>query len=92
MKIKPVSKNIVLKKMDPEEKTKSGLFIPDTAREEKLPEMAQVIAIGESKKITERGIKVGDKVFYSKYAGTEVELEGVKYTIISVTEVLAKVE
>lgn len=91
MNIKPVSKNIVLKAVTPEAKTKSGLYIPETAKEEKTPMMAEVVAIGTSKKITERGISVGDWVVYSKYAGTEVELEGEKFMIISVNDILAKI-
>jgi len=92
MKINPVSKNIVLKLVAPEEKTKSGLYIPDTAKDDKAPVMAEVIAVGTSKKITDRGIKVGDWVIYAKYSGTEVELDGEKYMILAVNDVLATVE
>lgn len=92
MQIKPVSKFIVLKPVVPEAKTKSGLFIPETAKEDKVPMMAEVVAVGTSKKIAEQGIKVGDWVVYSKYAGTEVELDGEKYMIISIKDVLAKIE
>ncbi len=91
MKIQPIAKYIVLKTVEPEAKTKSGLFIPETAKEDKSPMMAEVVEIGTSKKIGERGIKVGDWVIYSKYAGTEVELEGVKYMIIAINDILAKV-
>jgi chaperonin GroES len=92
MNIKPVSKYLVLKNIEPEIKTKSGLFIPETAKEDKSPNMAEVIAVGTSKKIEERGLKIGDWVIYSKYAGTEVELEGTKYMLVAVNDVLAKIE
>ena len=92
MKIKPVAKYLVLKTVEAEAKTKSGLYIPETAKEDKVPMMAEVVAVGTSKKIAEREIKVGDWVIYSKYAGTEVELEGVKYMLIAINDVLAKVE
>lgn len=92
MNIKPVAKYIVLKAVATEVKTKSGLFIPETAKDDKTPNMAEVVAVGTSKKIAERGVKVGDMVVYSKYAGTEVEVDGVKYTIISIRDILAKLE
>jgi chaperonin GroES len=92
MTIKPVSKYLVLKAVAAEVKTKSGLFIPETAKEDKTPNMAEVVAVGTSKHIAERGIEVGDMVVYSKYAGTEVEVDDVKYTIIAVRDILAKLE
>lgn len=92
MTIKPVASNLVLKNVEPEVKTKSGLFIPETAKEDKTPNMAEVIAVGTSKKITERGIKAGDWVIYSKYAGTEVDIDDTKFVIVSIKDVLAKIE
>lgn len=92
MNIKPVAKNIVLKSVTLETKTKSGLYIPETAKEDKSPMIAEVVAVGTSKKIAERGIKVGNMVIYSKYAGTEVELDNEKYIIVSVNDILAIVE
>ena len=92
MNIQPVAKNIVLKAVAPEAKTKSGLYIPETAKEEKTPMMAEVVAVGTSKKIAERGIKAGDWVVYSKYAGTEVELDGKKYSILRETDILGIIE
>lgn len=92
MKIKPVSKYLVLKNVEPEVKTKSGLFIPETAKEDKSPNMAEVMEVGTSKKIEERGIKKGDWVIYSKYAGTEVDLEGTKYMLVAINDILAKIE
>ena len=92
MTIKPVASNLVLKNVEPEVKTKSGLFIPETAKEDKTPNMAEVIAVGTSKKIAERGIKKGDWVIYSKYAGTEVDVDDTKFVIVSIKDVLAKIE
>ncbi len=92
MTIKPVAAYLVLKNVEPEVKTKSGLFIPETAKEDKTPNMAEVVAVGTAKKITERGIKKGDWVIYSKYAGTEVDVDGTKFVIVSIKDVLAKIE
>jgi chaperonin GroES len=92
MNIKPVASNLVLKNVEPEVKTKSGLYIPETAKEDKTPNMAEVVAVGTSKKIAERGIKKGDWVIYSKYAGTEVDVDGTKFMIVSIKDVLATLE
>ncbi|MFZ6021936.1 MAG: co-chaperone GroES [Patescibacteria group bacterium] len=92
MQIKPLSKYLVLKNVEPEVKTKSGLFIPETAKDDKMPNMAEVVAVGTSKKIAKRGVKVGDWVIYSKYAGTEVDVDGTKYMLVAINEVLAKLE
>jgi len=89
--IKPLSKNLLLKAVAPETKTKSGLYIPETAKDDKTPMIAEVLAVGNSKKIEKKGIKVGDWVIYSKYSGTEVELDGVKYMIVSIRDILATV-
>lgn len=91
MKIHPIAKYLVLKMVEPEAKTKSGLYIPETAKEDKTPMMAEVVEVGTSPKIKERGIAIGDWVIYSKYAGTEIELEGEKFMIIAINEILAKV-
>lgn len=92
MQIKPLAKYLVLKNVEPEVKTKSGLFIPETAKDDKMPNMAEVVAVGTSKKIAKRGVKVGDWVIYSKYAGTEVDVDGTKYMLVAINEVLAKLE
>lgn len=89
--IKPLAKNLLLKAVAPETKTKSGLYIPETAKDDKAPMIAEVLAVGNSKKIEKKGIKVGDWVIYSKYSGTEVELDGVKYMIVSIRDILATV-
>ncbi|WP_427338036.1 co-chaperone GroES [Caloranaerobacter sp. DY30410] len=93
MKIKPLGDRVVIKKIEVEEKTKSGIVLPSSAKEQ--PQMAEVIAVGpgitnDEKKKEE--LKVGDKVIFSKYAGTEVKVDGEEYTILKLTDILAVVE
>lgn len=91
MKLKPLGDKIVVKPIEKEEKTKSGIVLPDTAKEK--PQEGEVVAVGPGK--FEKGervpmeVKVGDRVIYSKYGGTEVKVEGEEYLILSQTEVLA---
>ena len=89
--IKPLGDQLLIQTVEPENKTAAGIYIPATAQDD-TPVVAKVLALGESKKIAEKGIKVGDVVIYSKYAGTEVEYKGEKYILVSVKDVLAKVE
>lgn len=94
MKIRPLADRVVIKMMEAEEKTKSGIVLPGSAKEQ--PQMAEVIEVGpggvvDGKEITME-LKVGDKVLFSKYAGTEVKLDGEEYTILRQTDVLAVVE
>jgi len=94
MKIKPLADRVVIKKLEAEEKTKSGIVLPGSAKEQ--PQMAEVVEIGpggvvDGKEI-KMEVKVGDKVIFSKYAGTEVKLEGEEYTILRQSEILAVVE
>lgn len=93
MNIKPLGDRVVIKKVEMEEKTKSGIVLPGSAKEQ--PQVAEVVAIGpgitdDEKKKDE--IKVGDKVIYSKFAGTEVKVDGQEYTILKLADVLAVVE
>lgn len=93
MNLKPLGDRVVIKKVEVEEKTKSGIVLPSTAQEQ--PQMAEVVAIGsditnDEKKKDE--IKVGDKVIFSKYAGTEVKIDGEELTILKLNEILAIVE
>lgn len=93
MNIKPLGDRVVVKKVEAEEKTKSGIVLPNSAQEQ--PQMAEVLAIGPQITDDEKKkdqIKVGDKVITSKFAGTEVKLEGEEYTILKLTDVLAVVE
>jgi len=94
MRIKPLADRVVIKKLEAEEKTKSGIVLPGSAKEQ--PQMAEVIEVGpggvvEGKEI-KMEVKVGDKVIFSKYAGTEVKIDGEEYTILRQSDILAVVE
>ncbi|MCS6956880.1 MAG: co-chaperone GroES [Aquificaceae bacterium] len=95
-KLRPLYDKIVVKRFEEQEqRTASGIIIPDTAKEK--PQIGEVIAVGEGK-LLQNGqqvppkVKPGDKVVFNKYAGTEVEVDGEKYLIMSEDEVLAIVE
>lgn len=91
MKLVPLFDRVVLKQLAAEETTKSGIVLPGQAKEK--PQQAEVIAVGpggvvDGKEITMQ-VKVGDKVIYSKYSGTEVEIEDEKYTVVKQNDILA---
>ncbi|MGB9749402.1 MAG: co-chaperone GroES [Caldisericia bacterium] len=92
MKLKPIGDKIIVEPEKEEEKTKSGIVLPDTAKEK--PQKGKVIAVGPGK-ILDNGqrspmeIKEGDTVIYSKYAGTEIKIEDKEYLILSDRDVLA---
>lgn len=92
MNITPLGERIVIKVLESEEKTKSGIFIPDTAKEK--PQMGEVMAVGTGR-VLENGqkvaldVKVGDKILFAKYAGTEVKLDGEEYMVLKESDVLA---
>jgi len=90
-KLQPLEDRIVVKPTEEEEMTASGLVIPDTAKER--PQEGEVIAVGagrfEDGQRIPIDVKVGDKVIYSKYGGTEVKIDGVEYLILSARDVLA---
>ena len=91
MKLTPLFDRVVLKPLVAEETTKSGIVLPGQAKEK--PQQAEVIAVGpggvvDGKEITMQ-VKVGDKVIYSKYSGTEVELDNEKYVIVKQNDILA---
>lgn len=93
MNIKPLGDRVVIKKVEVEEKTKSGIVLPSSAKEQ--PQIAEVVAIGagiteDEKKKDE--IKVGDKVIFSKYSGTEIKVDDVEYTIVKLADILAVVQ
>ena len=93
MNLKPLGDRLVIKKVEVEEKTKSGIVLPSTAKEQ--PQMAEVVAIGDEilnddKKKDQ--VKVGDRVIFSKYAGTEIKVENEEVTIIKITDVLAVIQ
>ncbi len=90
MKLRPIEDNVVAKvATDKEEKTYGGLIIPDSAKEK--PQIAEIIAVGNDEDL-QKIVKVGDKVLYGKYAGTEIELDGEKYLILAKSDILAVVE
>ncbi|MBR0150668.1 MAG: co-chaperone GroES [Synergistaceae bacterium] len=95
MKLKPLGDRIVVKVLEREEKTKGGLFLPDTAKEK--PTEGEVLAVGTGK-ILDNGqkqpveVKVGDRIIFSKYAGTEVKVDGEDLVIFSERDVLAIIE
>ena len=94
MKLVPLFDKVVLKQLVAEETTASGIVLPGAAQEK--PQQAEVIAVGpggvvDGKEVTMQ-VKAGDKVIYSKYSGTEVELEKEKYVIVKQSDILAVVE
>lgn len=89
LNIKPLADRVVIKPVAAEEKTISGIIIPDNAKEKPL--RGEVLAVGSGTKDEEMVLKVGDTVLYGKYAGTEIELDGEKYLIMRQSDVLAVV-
>lgn len=93
MNIKPLGERVVIKMVEAEEKTKSGILLTGTAKEK--PQIAEVLAVGagitsDEKKKDE--IKVGDKVIFSKFSGTEVKVDGEDLIVIKLADILAVVE
>ena len=90
--LKPLGDRVVIRVLEQEEKTASGIFLPDTAKEK--PSQGEVVAVGPGKvhddgKRVALDVKVGDKIIFSKYAGIEVKFEGTKYLIVSERDILA---
>ncbi|MBQ9583140.1 MAG: co-chaperone GroES [Bacteroidales bacterium] len=90
MMIKPLADRVLVEAKEAETKTASGLFIPDSAKEK--PQQGVVIAVGNGKKDEPMELKVGDKVMYGKYSGTEVSLDGKDYLIMRQSDVIAVIE
>lgn len=94
MNIKPLGERVVIKVVESEVTTKSGIVLPETAKEK--PQMGEVLAVGTGK-LLDNGqrialeVKVGDKVLFAKYAGTEVKLDGEEYMVLKETDILAVV-
>lgn len=82
--VRPLGENVLISAIQPETKTASGIYLPETAGEK--PQQGKVIAIGESEKIK---VKVGEKVIYTRYGGTEVDVDGAEYLIVSQKDILA---
>ena len=94
MNIKPLADRVVIKMLEAEETTKSGIILAGTAKEK--PQVAEVVAVGPGGVVDGKEVKmeltVGDKVVMSKYAGTEVKLDGEEYIILRQSDVLAKID
>jgi chaperonin GroES len=95
MKIKPLHDRIIVKAADKEQKTAGGIILPDTAQEK--PQRGEVLAVGPGKTldsgtVAALDVKVGDQVYYGKYSGTEVKVEGEDYIILRAEDVLAVLE
>lgn len=88
--IKPLGARVVIKMVEAEEKTKSGIVLPGQAKEQ--PQMAEVVAVGPGTEEEKMELKVGDKVVFAKYAGSEIKFAGTEYTIMSQKDILAIVE
>ena len=92
MKLKPLSDRVVVRPEEAEEKTASGIILPDTAKEK--PQLGKVVAVGKGK-VSESGsmikmdVKVNDKVLYGKYSGTEITFEGNELLIMRESDILA---
>lgn len=93
MNLKPIGERVVIKKLEAEKKTESGIVLPESAQEK--PQYAEVVAISSDIKNDDEkkdSLKEGDKVIYSQYAGTDVEIEGNDYVVLAYKDVLAVVE
>jgi chaperonin GroES len=90
MNIRPLGDRVLVKPLQQEETTKSGIVLPDTAEKEKKAQ-GEVVALGEGQDIKKLNLKIGDKVLFGKYAGDEVEIDKVEYKILKHDEVLAVV-
>lgn len=94
MNLKPLGDRVVIKQLEAEEKTKGGIIL--TSQSQERPQEAEVIAVGAGAtvdgKLVPMQVKAGDKVIYSKYAGTEVKVDGVEYIIVKESDILAIVE
>ena len=93
--IKPLGDRVVIKVIEDTEQTSGGIFIPDSAKEK--PQKGEVVAVGLGK-MNDKGerepmdVKVGDKILYAKYAGTDVKFDGIEYKILSIKDALAIIE
>jgi chaperonin GroES len=95
MKLRPLSDRVIVRQSDAEEKTKTGIVLPDTAKEK--PTKGKVIAVGPGKfddkgRRMELGVRNGDTVYYGKYSGTDVEVDGQKFVILRETDILGVLE
>lgn len=87
LKITPLSDRVLVEPAEAEEKTSSGLYIPDTAKEK--PQKGNIVAVGNGKKDEPMTVKVGNTVLYGKYSGTEITVEGKDYLMMRESDILA---
>jgi len=95
MKLRPLQDRVIVKQQDAEEKTKSGIYLPDAAKEK--PTKGKVISVGPGRlddngKAMEIPVRVGDTVYYGKYSGTEIEVDGQKFVILRESDLLGVLE
>lgn len=95
MKLRPLADRVIVKQSDAEQKTKSGIVLPDSAKEK--PTQGKVISVGPGKldekgKPMEIGLRTGDTVYYGKWSGTEIEVNGEKFVILKESDVLGVLE
>jgi|SRR3989344_832691 len=90
-KLRPLGDRVIVQPLTDEEKTKTGIILPDSVDKEKKAE-GKIIAIGGGEKITKLNLKAGDRVIFGKYAGEEVKVDNVEYKILTDEDVLAVVE
>lgn len=95
MKLRPLADRVIVKQSDAEQKTKSGIVLPDSAKEK--PTQGKVISVGPGKldekgKPMEIGLRAGDTVYYGKWSGTEIEVDGEKFVILKESDVLGVLE
>lgn len=87
MNIQPLADRVLILPAEAEQKTASGIIIPDTAKEK--PQRGEVVAVGKGTKDHEMTVKVGDKVLYGKYSGTEINVDGTTYMIMKESDIFA---
>jgi chaperonin GroES len=95
MKLRPLADRVIVKQSEAEEKTKSGILLPDTAKEK--PTKGKVISVGPGRlddngKPMELSVRVGDNVYYGKYSGTDIEVDGQKFVILRESDLLGVLE
>ena len=95
MKVKPLNDRVLVRRMDPEEKVKGGIIIPDTAKEK--PQEGEIIAVGpgardDSGKIVALDVKAGDRILFGKWSGTEVKIEGQDFLIMKESDIMGIIE
>ena len=95
MKIRPLQDRVIVKRLEEEEKTKGGIIIPDTAKEK--PQEGKVIAVGKGKmtedgKVIPMDVKVGDRILFGKYSGSEIKIDGEEHLIMREEDILGIIE